>query len=340
MKKLSYLLIIISIISCTNAINISDQEWSINDEFIREGCFNGKDCIPSIDSPNFSNINSENIEFIDEEELIVGIWDGDQYIAFPHSILDWHEIVNGNGYSISYCPLTGSALNISMKHEFGVSGMLFNSNLIMYDRQTDSLWPQMLLKSASGNRIDEQLKIKPILETTWANWKKLYPDSKVLNSNTGFNRDYDKYPYGEYKTCNSSTCQDYIYFPVENQDNRLPAKERVLTIINNETAHAVRINSNIPKLFSIDVNSVKHVVIISGKENIAISFKTDRNLKIEKWDISSGKIILFDENSGEKWNILGVSISNSNTDNLIIANSYIAYWFSVAAFFPDIEIID
>ena len=340
MNRIYTLSICLLVMSCTNALNIEDQNWTINEDFIREGCFNGKDCIPSIDSPQFSAINGENLNFLDDEELVVGIWHDGEYFAFPHSILDWHEIVNGSGYSISYCPLTGSAINIETNHEFGVSGLLFNSNLIMYDRKTDSLWPQMLLESANGNRIGDNLAINPMLETTWANWKKLYPNSKILNANTGYNRDYNRYPYGDYKNCNSLACQDYIYFPIEFQDNRLAAKERVLTIINGSSAKAIRIKSNLPEIFNIEVNGEKYAAIISESDNIAIAYRTDIELEIEKWDISSGEIIISDRNSNEQWNILGVDMSNPGTNNLQTGESYIAYWFSAAAFFPDIEIVN
>lgn len=340
MKRRIYYSAVLLIMSCSNAINIEDQMWSVNEDFIREGCFKGKDCIPSIDSPKFSTINGEDLGFLNEDDLVVGIWHNGNYLAFPHPILNWHEIVNGTGYTISYCPLTGSAINIDSNYEFGVSGLLYNSNLIMYDRESDSFWPQMLLKAASGEKFEDELYIKPLIETTWSNWKKLYPNSLVLNSNTGFNRDYTSYPYGEYKTCNSSACRDYIYFPIEYQDDRLPSKERVLTIINNNSAVAVRIKSNSSELLKFKINDVQYVAIVSEKDNVAISFKTDRELEIEKWNMNSGEIILSDKNSTDNWNLLGVNISDANSDNLEPANSYIAYWFSAATFFPDLQIIN
>jgi hypothetical protein len=301
----------------------SDSDWIIDEDYIREGCFAGRDCIPSIDKPDFSMINETSSEFLKDDDLVVGIWDGTNYLAFAHSILDWHEIVNGNNYTISYCPLTGSALHISTSEEFGVSGLLYNSNLIMYDRNSSSYWPQMLLKSAAGNRQNENIQLKPLIETSWKNWKALFPNTLVLNKNTGYHRDYNDYPYGNYKNCNSNACGDYIYFPVSNQDEKLPAKARVLTLITDSTV----------------IDGEHFNVILSGADNIAIAFNTERTLEIDLWTPDNGIIRLKDQNSSSVWNILGQSVQESETsDPLNIANSYIAYWFSVAAFFSEVEI--
>jgi hypothetical protein len=335
------LLLTILLFSCANLSNAGEEDWTINEDYIRDGCFAGKDCIPSIDSPRYSNIGGSNLEFLDDDDLVVGVWDGSNYIAYPHPILDWHEIVNEDGYSISYCPLTGSAIHFETSNEFGVSGMLYNSNLIMYDRKSDSYWPQMLLKSAAGKRQNESLKLLPLLETTWGSWKRLFPDSKVLNSNTNHNRDYNQYPYGEYKTCSSHSCPDYIYFPVENSDDRLPAKERVVTIISDSEALAIKINSyNTPEIIHTSFNNTKYAIIISAKDNIGIAFQTDKNLEIDNWDLANGGIIIKEQNSTNRWDILGHAKDASQMiADLSTADSFIAYWFSVAAFYPDTKIL-
>ncbi len=340
MKYISIFLTL-ALLSCSNLSSIDQEDWTINEDYIREGCFAGKDCIPSIDSPQYSNIGGNNLGFLDDNDLVVGIWDGSQYIAYPHPILDWHEVVNEDGFSISYCPLTGSAIHFETSSEFGVSGKLYNSNLIMYDRKSDSYWPQMLLKSAAGERQNESLKLLPLLETTWGSWKKLFPNSKVLNSNTNYNRDYRQYPYGEYKTCSSHSCPDYIYFPVAVNDDRLPAKERVVTIISDNDALAIKINSyDNPEIIHTTLNDNKYVIVVSGKDNIGIAFQTDKTLIIENWDIANGNITLVEHNSTDRWNILGNALDGNQTnEELGIVNSYIAYWFSVAAFYPDTEIL-
>ncbi|MEE9574026.1 MAG: DUF3179 domain-containing (seleno)protein [Candidatus Neomarinimicrobiota bacterium] len=340
MKNISTILTLL-LISCSNPTSIAQGEWIINEDYIREGCFAGKDCIPSIDSPHYSNIGGNNLEFLNDNDLVVGIWDGSDYIAYPHPILDWHEVVNETGYSISYCPLTGSAIHFETPNEFGVSGMLYNSNLIMYDRKSDSYWPQMLLESAAGTRQNEPLKLLPLLETTWGSWKKLFPNSKVLNSNTNHSRDYDRYPYGNYKNCNAPDCGDYIYFPIEIDDDRLLAKERVLSIISDNDALAIKINSyNEPEIIHRTFKNNNYVIVVSAKDNIGIVFKTDKFLEIESWDIATGEITLAEQNSTNRWDILGRSVNGAQmTADLSPADSYIAYWFALASIFPNTEIM-
>lgn len=340
MKNISIILTLL-LISCSDPSSIAQGDWTINEDYIREGCFAGKDCIPSIDAPHYSNIGGSNLEFLDDNDLVIGIWDGSNYIAYPHPILDWHEVVNETGYSISYCPLTGSAIHFETPGEFGVSGMLYNSNLIMYDRRSDSYWPQMLLKSAAGPRQNESLNLLPLLETTWGSWKKLFPNSKVLNSNTNFSRNYNRYPYGDYKNCSSPACADYIYFPVEVDDNRLPAKERVLSIISDKDALAIKINSyGTPEIIHKTFKNNKYVIVVSAKDNIGIAFKTDKVLEIESWDMATGEITLAEQNSTNRWNILGRALDGVQMiADLSPADSYIAYWFALASIFPNPEII-
>ena len=340
MKKL-LLIFPLFIYSCANLSSNSQEDWIINEDFIREGCFAGKDCIPSIDSPLYSDIGGSDLEFLDDNDLVIGLWNGSNYIAYPHPILDWHEVVNEDGFSISYCPLTGSAIRFETPGEFGVSGKLYNSNLIMYDRISDSYWPQMLLKSAAGDRQNESLKLLPLLETNWGVWRKLFPNSKVLNSNTGYNRDYKQYPYGDYKNCSSPSCADYIYFPVEAKDDRLPAKEKVLSIISENKALAVKISSyQKPQIIQKTFNSNNYAIIVSGKDNIGIVFQTDKILEIRNWDIVNGNITLGEQDSPDRWNILGYALGgNQSPKDLSFADAYIAYWFAVAAIYPNTEII-
>ena len=346
MKYLSIMMTAILLTACNSTTDPFGSnpglasDWLIDEDFIRQGCFSGLDCIPSLDNPKFSAINGPNLEFLDDDDLVIGIWDGTNYVAYPHPILDWHEVANHNSYAVSYCPLTGSALHFSTDGEFGVSGLLYNSNLIMYDRSTNSYWPQMFLGSASGDRQGETLALKPLLETTWGNWKKLFPASIVANSNTGYNRNYRLYPYGSYKTCNSNSCADYLYFPMNGIDDRLPAKTRVLAIIAGNEADAYPIQRiPVPTVFKGNVGNRQYITIISGPDNIAIAFWTDRSFNIHTWDIETGTILLKDTESGSIWNILGRAIDGKAAGSkLTAAEAYIAYWFSVAAFNSTVEL--
>ena len=342
MKQLSVILISLLLLSCNNnniaGVDMSDDKWDIDTDYVRQGCSAGQDCIPSLEQPEHSLVSDEIMDYLYDFDLVVGVWNGSEYVAYPHPILDWHEIVNEDGYTISYCPLTGSAIHFTSSSEFGVSGLLYNNNLIMYDRDTNSYWPQMLLKSASGNRRGKKLQLEPLLETTWENWRKLFPDSKVVNTNTGYNRNYHHYPYGRYKTCNSSDCGDFIYFPLTKLDNRLPAKDRVLAIFDSGNVLAFPItNFNSTIIISTSIEGTNYQIVISGEDNIAVAFETDRSLEIANWDLENGNANLKQSGSDNSWNLLGQPISGAS-DELDVATSYIAYWFALAAFYPSVDI--
>ena len=139
----------------------SSSSWLIPIDEVKDGG-PGKDGIPSIDSPKFVFVNDAGAEYLNGSDLVVGYVNGDVVRAYPHQILDWHEVVNdkvGNdNITISYCTLTGTAfgwksMTNGTQSTFGVSGLLYNSNLILYDRNTDSYWSQLGLKCVNGNLI-------------------------------------------------------------------------------------------------------------------------------------------------------------------------------------------
>lgn len=215
----------------------TNPDWSIPTSNVFIGT--AFDAIPTIDDPNFKLINNDgpNIDpslIPKADDLIIGIMEGGEPIAYPHNILNWHEVLNQviEDYfiTISFCPLTGTAIGWKGDNSFGVSGLLYNSNLIAYDRSTESLWSQMLASSVKGDLRDEKLNVFSLTETTWGTWSTMYPDTKLLTTDTGFSRDYDQTPYSGYKENN-----DLIYYPLDYNDARLPNKERVhAVIINNE----------------------------------------------------------------------------------------------------------
>lgn len=204
-----------------------------------------QDGIPAIDNPQFETFDQrEYIEagtyFVAEDELVISVTHEGITKVYPHSILNWHEIVNDNigdfTYSLSFCPITGTAVmwNRSIDGQpttFGVSGLLYNGNVMPYDRETDSVWSQMRQESVTGELIGTQMEVYPVVETTWETCKFLYDEPLVLTRDTGFGKDYNTNPYESYITDN-----DWISYPVEYADSRLPNKERVLGIIVNGKA--------------------------------------------------------------------------------------------------------
>ena len=196
-----------------------------------------KDGIPSIDKPLF--VNASKADFMQPKDRIIGITVNGESRAYPINILNWHEIVNdnikGTPLSVTYCPLCGTGIvyegklgNRTLK--FGVSGLLYNSDVLLYDRDTETLWSQILSKAVSGPLRGQKLAMIASSQTRWDKWLKQHPDTKVLSTDTGYSRDYRQSPYGDYEKTAG------IYFPVSAKSRRYHPKERVLGItINGKT---------------------------------------------------------------------------------------------------------
>lgn len=218
----------------------NNNEWLINPADVKKASL--KDGIPSIDDPQFDLVDlfDENNELYEEGELMIVINDNTGARVYPHTILNWHEVVNDTfddeNIVLSYCPLTGtgsvweSDVTGTLNPEFGVSGLLYNNNLILYDRNTESLWSQILGQSVNGDLIDNRVTYKNSITMSWRGVKELSMPTRVLTENTGFNRSYDIYPYGDYKTSSN------LLFTPTYTDDRLHPKAWVLAIIiNNRT---------------------------------------------------------------------------------------------------------
>lgn len=189
-----------------------------------------KDGIPELTKPEF--ITAEQARYLHPEDRVLGIYLNGEAKAYPLRILNWHEIVNdivgGKAIIITSCPLTGSglaydALFNNRRVIFGVSGNLYNSNVLLYDRDTESLWSQLKMEAVTGKMTGTKLKPSPLFNTTWKGWKNRFPNTKVLSLNTGYIRDYTKDPYQRYEK------SDRIYFPVSHTDKELAPKEWVLS---------------------------------------------------------------------------------------------------------------
>lgn len=190
-----------------------------------------RDGIPAIDEPAF--LGSDQAGFLEDEDRVLGISIEGLSKAYPIRILDWHEIVNdefgGSPVVVSYCPLcgTGMAFDAAVDgkpRSFGVSGLLYNSDVLLYDRESESLWSQVMRKSVSGPMIGKELRQIPMSHTTWRDWRARHPDSLVLSTQTGHSRDYSRSPYGGYAESAA------IFFPVKNKSARYHPKELVIGV--------------------------------------------------------------------------------------------------------------
>ncbi len=220
--------------------NIETGTWSIQEmvDNIRGGGVS-KDGIPAIE--NSSYVAVDEVDFLEgSDQVFITELDGEIKI-YPQIILVRHEIVNEQDsdgpVSITYCPLVGTAIGYRGSFEkvdttFGVSGNLLNSNLVMYDRETESLWPQILGQSITGDAVGETLETFEVWWSTWALASEMYPDAQVLSKNTGYLRSYKSDPYGSYLEDDSYYTSGEPLFPVMNEDDLFDYKEVMVGIKN------------------------------------------------------------------------------------------------------------
>ena len=337
-----FLIILALFLSGCDTVDTTDVsgEWLIKKSEIFDGG-PGKDGIPSVDNPQFTNVGGS--AYLLDNDLVIGIKIGGVLRAYPHPILDWHEIVNdeinGKKLAITYCPLTGSAIAWNRQgtvsnSTFGVSGLLYNSNLIPYDRGSGSNWSQMRLQCVNGQLIGNEIETSKIIETTYKTWREMYPASKILSTNTGFGSQYGNYPYRDYKTSNS------LLFPVSNEDSRLHKKTRVLGLIVEGATMVFPISSFGTGIAvkNVTFGGEDFVVIGSSGKNYAAVYKRklDNGTTLE-FTITQGELpLVMMDNEGTKWDIFGEAIEGPRAgESLQQAKAFIAYWFAWAAFYPN-----
>ena len=167
-----------------------------------------RDGIPALDRPSRDAASTSSWK---DEDLVVGVVHGGEARAYPLAILVWHELINdelgGDPILVSYCPLCGTALVFDRHidgrvHNFGVSGLLYQSDLLMYDRETESLWSQIEARAVTGAHIGRRLKMRRSRIVQWKAWREAHPNTTVISRKTGYQRDYGRSPYQGYETSN------------------------------------------------------------------------------------------------------------------------------------------
>lgn len=325
-----------------------------------------KDGIPSIDTPKFENkANADQYLSDDGFGLLVEVKGTARF--YPYQILVWHEIVNdtieGVPLLVTYCPLcfTGIVFERTIDKqpvEFGTSGKLWNSNLLMYDRKTDSLWSQALGESVVGEKTGEKLVHYPSLTMSWADVKNTFAEVEVLSRSTGAVRDYTQDPYGSYYTNNSA-----LFFPVANTDTRLPSKELIYGMRAGDARKAyaekdvqeagvindVVGNTSVVVFFDTEKNAVRSFDrdLLAGENNKAeiFEFKIEEGVLVDK---KTGQIVTFDGDLVDKeTGKTKVELATEAQGDvgchfcalqpIVLENSF---WFSWAATFPNTELYE
>lgn len=318
-----------------------------------------RDGIPSIDAPTFVSIAEAEAWLVDVEPVIALEINGDAR-AYPIHVITWHEIVNdtvgGEPVVVTFCPLCNSAIVFERKVdgeivEFGVSGLLRNSDLIMYDRTDESLWQQFTGEGIVGNHSGKQLTFLPSSLVSFADFKAAFPEGTVLSRETGFNRPYGENPYAGYDTYDNplSSGGDLALFSGES-DVRLEPAERVVTVSLDEVdvAYPLSILSDVGVIadtqngqdmvvFHIDgTASALGARVIADAEDVGATGVFDPNLDGQKLTFTKDEDGFVDAETGSTWNILGQAtdgpLAGQQLAPIVHGNHF---WFSWAAFKPD-----
>ncbi|MBI4608804.1 MAG: DUF3179 domain-containing protein [Candidatus Rokubacteria bacterium] len=332
-----------------SALAAAPKAWSPED-FVKNVQHGGppKDGIPPIDRPKYVSASGAE-KFLRAGDIVFGLEYRGVVKAYPQKILVWHEIVNeeigGEKLSITYCPLTGSAVGFKGSSRgdraaltFGTTGKLVNSNLLMYDRQTDSQWPQILGVAIAGPNKGTVLEEIPLAWTTWGPWRAKHPESLVLSTDTGFFRAYGSDPYGSYERRGTYYDSGGSFFPVMTADPRFPDKHVVIGIKANGARLAI------PK-----AAVAWHKVINASLAGVPLVALYDQELAaVRVFARRAGTTVLtfrregntfVDEQTRAPWTATGRCQGGrlSGTQLPVLA-AYDVMWFAWYAFFPRTEV--
>lgn len=316
-----------------------------------------KDGIPAIDEPQFVSVEEADA-WLQPQEPVILIQIGDGSRAYPIQILMWHEIVNdtvgGVPVTVTFCPLcnTGVAFERAFQGQvldFGTTGRLRYSNLIMYDRQTETWWQQATGEGIAGEFTGRQLTFVPASLISWADFKAAHPEGTVLSRETGYSRDYGRNPYTGYDDVNNSP---FLYRGPETP-GVLPPMARVVTVdLNGEAVGYPYDVLQEVHLVNDTVGGVPIVVLwapgtasaldagsVAGGDDVGAATTFSRQLDGQPLTFVFDGDRIVDEQTGSEWNVLGQAVSGPKAGNqLEPVVSINHFWFSWAAFRPETRI--
>ena len=345
--------------SALRRAGISAQGWTTDfsrhsvpyDEILSGGP--PRDGIPPIDDPRFTTPGDADEWLRDQEPVIAFELNGDAR-AYPLQILVWHEIVNdvvgSVPVAVTFCPLCNTAIVFErtlegVVYDFGTSGKLRNSDLVMWDRQTESWWQQFTGEAIVGELTGKKLMFLSGPIISWSDFKSANPEGKVLSRDTGFSRSYGQNPYGGYDQADNPP----FLFDGE-LDGRLAAKERVVDLsIDGVTAVFPFLTLEEERVVNYTVNNQDLVVFFKSgtlsaldKESIKDSRDVGATGVFERTVDSQNLTFRFDgdnfvdDETGSIWNILGHAVegplSGQQLEPIFHTN---IFWFAIAAFSPD-----
>lgn len=316
------------------------------------------DGIPPIDDPKFAPASE--IDWLGDDEPVLSLTVGDEARAYPLQVMTWHEIVNdrvgGIPVTVTYCPLCNSGVAFERRVagrllDFGTSGLLHIDNLVMYDRQTESLWPQLTGQASVGTLTGTQLKAIPMGVVSWKQFRASNPDALVLTRETGFRRDYGRNPYTGYDDPDG----DLLVDPLGGTDGRLPVKERVVGITVGSDSVAIR---------RALVAGAGVVPLMVGGRDVVVLHQPGQSSALDTGRIADGQEIgsigvfrptirgrsltfaircerVVDVQTGSTWSVLGEATSGQLAGSRLPAVVHLdTFWFAWVGFHPDTRLVE
>ena len=316
-----------------------------------------RDGIPPLDNPNFTTVADAD-RWLEGQEPVIAFELNGAAKAYPLQILTWHEIVNDTVGGIpvvaTFCPLCNSAIVFErtldgVVYDFGVSGNLRNSDLIMWDRQTESWWQQLTGAAIVGELTGQQLRLLPSSIVAWQDFKAAYPDAAVLSRDTGYRRNYGANPYVGYDRVDQPP---FLFFG--RQDDRLLPMERVAALTVGDAAAAFPFallkregvvhyrvgGQDLAVFFQPGARSALDGSSIADSKEVGATGVFDRDFEGQRLTFQSDGAGFTDAETGSRWNILGQAtagpLAGGQLTPIVHANHF---WFAWAAFRPDTEVV-
>ncbi len=311
------------------------------------------DGIPPIDEPTFETASQ--IDWLEPQEPVLSLAVGEETRAYPLQVMTWHEIVNdtvaGTPLAVTYCPLcnSGVAFEREVAGEvltFGTSGRLFQDNLVMYDRQSESLWPQLTGEASIGVRTGEQLVAIPLGTVPWADFAAANPEDKVLSKDTGFNRPYGQNPYVGYDQSDG----DLLFGSEDDLDARLLVKERVIGV-SGSSSNVAYVRDALVGLDPVEIDLDGEPVVlwhVPGQSSALDTEQISEGLDVGTVGVFTpevgGEALTF-ERQGEgfvdtqtqsTWDVLGNATDGPLAGEHLPGVTHLdTFWFSWVLFHPD-----
>ena len=280
----------------------------------------GKDGIPALDRPSSVPVGDAE-RWLEDREPVVELELGGEARAYPIQILIWHEIANdelaGTPVAVTFCPLCNTAIVFDRSLDgrlldFGTTGNLRNSDLVMYDRQTESWWQQFGGEAIVGELTGARLEQLPARIVAWADFAARHPDGTALSQDTGFERHYGINPYAGYDDVSSSPI-----FPAANaDDDRLQPKERVVYIERGGEAAAVP--------FTL-LGQRRTLELVVGGDRLVLELVPGVRSSLDSPFIDEGRFVG------------SVTVRSAPGGELVPFDT--PFWFAVAAFRPDVQVV-